>query len=95
MVFLTFDEAVIKEGFSPAGTCIIWYDLGAQMADKAMKVLAGANPGELGWDYPRKHNLIFNLAMAKQIGMKIPDELMVASYRVYTDFDGHFAGQKN
>ena len=31
----SYDEAAVK-AYYPAGTCVIWYDLGAQMADKAM-----------------------------------------------------------
>jgi putative ABC transport system substrate-binding protein len=94
-VLMSYDEAAIAEGFAPAGACVIWYDLGAQMGDKAMKVLGGANPGDLAWSYPRKYNVMFNLAVAKQVGLEIPEPLLMGAYRVYTDFEGNFAGQKN
>ncbi len=93
MPFYTYDEAGVRVG-NLAGTCVVWADLGAQLADKGMKILQGANPGDLGWDYPRKYNLMFNLAAAKQIGVTIPDNLRSAAYRLYTDYDGHFVGQK-
>lgn len=91
---LTYDETTIRVG-APVGTCVVWYDLGAQLADQGFKVLSGAKPGDLPWEYPRKFNLMFNLAMAKAINLQIPNELLSAAYRVYTDFDGHYAGQKN
>jgi putative ABC transport system substrate-binding protein len=89
-----YDEVAVK-AVAPAGACVVWYDLGAQMADKAMKVLGGANPGDIAWSYPRKYNVMFNLAGAKLIGLEIPEPLIMGAYRVYTDFEGNFAGQKN
>jgi putative ABC transport system substrate-binding protein len=89
-----YDETAVKAAY-PAGACVIWYDIGVQMAEKGIKILNGAKPGDLSWEYPRKYNLVFNLAAAKQIGLKIPQNLINAAYRVYTDFDGNFVGKKN
>ena len=90
-----YDEAVVKAGGAPAGTCVVWYDLGMQMADKAIKIFAGTKPGDIPWSYPRKYNLMFNLAAAKSIGLEIPENVRGAAYRIYTDYDGNFIGQKN
>lgn len=78
-----------------AGCCVIWGDIGAQAAEKGLLVLGGKDPGSLPWEYPRKYNIILNLAVAKRLGITIPQELINAAYRVYTDFEGHYAGQGN
>ena len=80
---------------TPPGTCVIWHDLGAQLAEKAMKVLQGAKPGDIPWDYPRKYNIMLNLAAAKNVGIVFPQALLSAAYRVYTDFNGNFIGERN
>jgi len=89
-----YDEASVKAGY-PAGTCIVWYDIGAQLGEKGFEVLHGANPGDIPWEYPRKFNLMFNLKAAKSINLKIPQYLLNAAYRIYTDYDGNFIGRKN
>jgi ABC-type uncharacterized transport system substrate-binding protein len=94
VILMTYDEATMKS-CQPVGTCVIWFDIGAQLADKGYKILSGAKPGDMAWEYPRKYNLMFNTALAKLIGLTIPNDLLSAAYRVYTDFDGHYAGQKN
>jgi putative tryptophan/tyrosine transport system substrate-binding protein len=89
-----YDEvALMGEGL--AGACVIWSDIGAQAAEQGLKILDGAKPGEMPWEYPRKYNIILNLAMAKLLGISFPQDLINAAYRVYTDLDGHYAGQGN
>lgn len=90
----TYDESAVQAAY-PAGTCVIWHDLGAQLAEKAMKVLQGAKPGDIPWDYPRKYNIMLNLAAAKNVGIVFPQALLSAAYRVYTDFNGNFIGERN
>lgn len=87
-----YEDVVIKISL-PAGVCVIWHDLGAQLADKGIKVLNGANPGDLPWEYPRKQQIVLNLAVAKQLGITFPQNLLSAAYRIYTDFEGNFLGQ--
>jgi putative tryptophan/tyrosine transport system substrate-binding protein len=92
--YQSYDENALL-GVGLAGACVIWSDIGAQAAEKGLKILDGAKPGELPWEYPRKYNVILNLATAKRLGIVIPQELINAAYRVYTDFEGHYAGQGN
>jgi putative ABC transport system substrate-binding protein len=87
-----YDENPLKT-FAIAGACVIWADIGAQAAEKGLRILDGAKPGDMSWDYPREYNIILNLAAAKALGISIPQSLINAAYRVYTDFDGHYAGQ--
>lgn len=93
LLFVSYDDSMVANGV-PAGTAVIWADIGAQAADKAAKILEGANPGDLPWEYPRKYNLIFNLQAAKDRGITIPQSLISSAYRVYTDYKGNFVGQK-
>jgi putative ABC transport system substrate-binding protein len=88
----SFDENDIKYG-KLAGTCVIWYDIGVQLAEKGIRVLKGENPGDIPWDYPRKYNIILNKKRADDLGIKIPQEIINASYRIYTDYKGNFIGR--
>ncbi|HCM26583.1 MAG: hypothetical protein A2Z99_15155 [Treponema sp. GWB1_62_6] len=92
--YLSYDENPIKYG-SLAGACVVWYDIGAQLAEKGFKILNGTKPGDLSWEYPRKYNIMLNQASAKNKGIFFPQILTGAAYRVYTDYDGNFLGQKN
>ncbi len=87
----SFDEIDIKYG-KLAGTCVIWYDIGVQLAEKGMRILKGENPGDIPWEYPRKYNIIINRKRAQDLGITIPQEIINASYRIYTDYKGDFIG---
>jgi putative tryptophan/tyrosine transport system substrate-binding protein len=89
-----YDEASVAAG-AQAGTCVIWKDLGAQLGEKAVRVLKGEAPSGIPWDYPRKYNIVLNLAAAKRIGMVFPPEITAAAYRIYTDTAGSFVGKKD
>jgi putative ABC transport system substrate-binding protein len=94
VLYLGYDEELIKSsGFKVAATAVIWNDIGAQLADQAIKVLNGTKPGDLPWEYPRKFNTVYNLAVAKNMGYTIPQNLISAAYRVYTDLEGNYVGQ--
>jgi putative ABC transport system substrate-binding protein len=92
--FISYDENPIRMG-ALAGACVVWYDIGAQMAEKGMKILNGANPGDLAWEYPRKSNIMLNLQTARNRGINFPQSLTGAAYRAYTDYEGNFLGNKN
>ena len=89
----TVEETSVEVN-SLAGTCIIWDDIGRQLGDKGLRVLKGENPGDIAWDYPRKYNIMVNLAEAKRLGIAIPKQVLDAAYRVFTDYDGNFIGKK-
>lgn len=93
LLFLTYDETPIRTGTCTAGPSVVWYDIGAQLAEKGFKVLNGTKPGDLSWDYPRKYNIILNLFSAKRMGYTFSDQLRSAAYRIYTDLEGNFVGQ--
>lgn len=89
--FLSYEDSAVALG-ALMGACVIWKDLGAQLADKAVRVLQGENPGEIPWDYPRKYNIVLNMKTAERIGVEFPQDLLNAAYRIYTDYDGSFMG---
>jgi len=89
--FIAYEDSVIRMG-ALMGACVVWKDLGAQMADLGERVLSGEDPGSIPWQYPRKFNIIINKKTADRLGIAIPQEIIDASYRIYTDYDGSFMG---
>jgi putative ABC transport system substrate-binding protein len=89
---IAYEDIAMKFG-ALMGACVIWKDLGAQLADKAGLILGGRNPGDIPWDYPRSYNIVINLKTAAWLGIDIPKDVLEASYRVYTDYDGAFMGK--
>jgi|GEM_PF-1384674 putative ABC transport system substrate-binding protein len=90
--YLSYEDVPIAMG-ALMGVCVVWKDLGAQMAELAGRVLGGEDPGSIPWEYPRTHNIIINKAKADQLGIQIPQDVLNAAYRVYTDFQGSFMGK--
>ena len=88
-----YEESAVSLG-ALAGTCIIWEDIGAQLGEKGLRVLAGEDPGAIPWDYPRTYNVMVNLAAARRFGIAIPAKVLEAASRVFTDFDGNYVGKK-
>jgi putative ABC transport system substrate-binding protein len=94
LLYINYDETTVARGIV-AGATVIWSDIGAQMAEKAMKVLQGATPGDLPWEYPRKYNIVLNVQAAKDRSITLPPSLISSAYRVYTDYKGNFVGAKD
>jgi putative ABC transport system substrate-binding protein len=92
--YIAYDETAVQRMYI-GGTCVVWYDIGAQLSDKALKILNGTKPGSLPWEYPRKYNIILNRQAAKDKGIEFSSRLTSAAYRIYTDYEGNFTGKKN
>lgn len=56
---------------------------GENLAEKVIKVLNGASPGDLPIDNPSKYSIALNLDRAKQLGIEIPLEILEAAENVY------------
>lgn len=92
-VSLSYDETSIREG-KTLGAAVVWKDIGAQLAEKAVRVLAGEDPGSIPWEYPRAFNIMLNSKTLQRMGLQVPPDLLEAAYRVYTDYEGAFIGEK-
>lgn len=90
--YVSYEDVVIEKG-ALLGACVIWKDLGTQMADLGARVLSGEDPGSIPWEYPRKFNIVINKKTADRLGISIPPEVMNAAYRIYTDYEGGFMGK--
>lgn len=91
--FISYEETTVQYG-NIAGTCVVWYDIGVQLAEKGILILNGENPGDISWDYPRKYNIILNKKRAKKLNIDFPQNIISAAYRIYTDYKGNFIGQE-
>jgi putative ABC transport system substrate-binding protein len=92
-IYAVYEDILVANGY-PFGTVVSWNDLGIQIAQKALLVLGGKNPGNIPWDYPRKYDIMLNLSGLRRLGYEPSQELITAASRVYTDYSGHYAGQK-
>ncbi len=60
-----------------------YFSLGKQGAALADKILKGTKPADLPIELPYKLNLVLNLKTAREIGLKIPREILLRADQVF------------
>ena len=61
------------------------YDVGKQGARMISKVLAGEKPGDIPVEFASALTFEINAALAKEMGVKIPDSLLLQANKIYNE----------
>lgn len=78
----TWMTNLVEAGFlASAGIDI--KETGQTLADKIVKVLAGAKPGDLPIETPRKYSITLNFDRAKKLNLEIPVDILEAADMIY------------
>ncbi len=78
---LPANYAFIRLGmFGGAG--VDFYAMGKQAGNMIVKIIHGANPGDIPIEQANKYALIFNLPTAKKLGIVIPEDILLVADEV-------------
>ncbi|MFP4167639.1 MAG: ABC transporter substrate-binding protein [Desulfonatronovibrionaceae bacterium] len=69
------------------GAAVDFFAMGRQAGEMALKVLEGEKAGSLPLEKARKYALAFNLDRAEELGIHIPEEVILAADEVVRDND--------
>lgn len=75
--------AFIKLGLY-GGATVDFYAMGHLAGQKVARILQGEKPGEMSIDDPPKVALVFNLKRAEELGMIIPEDILMAADEVFS-----------
>jgi len=64
-------------------------ETGYRLADKIIKVLAGARPGDLPIENPGKYSITVNLDRAKKLNLEIPVDILESADKIYPEKPNH------
>jgi ABC-type uncharacterized transport system substrate-binding protein len=78
----TFSDNWVQYGYLIAAA-IDFETTGMQLGQQAMRVLRGADPGDLPIQSPAAPYIAVNLARARQLGVELPVEILEAAQKVY------------
>jgi ABC-type uncharacterized transport system substrate-binding protein len=78
----TFSDNWVQYGYLIAAA-IDFETIGRQLGQLAIRVLRGADPGDLPIQSPEAPYIAVNLARARQLGLELPVEILEAAQKVY------------
>ncbi len=78
----TFCDNWVQYGYLIAAA-IDFETTGRQLGQLAIRVLRGADPGDLPIQSPAAPYIVVNLARARQLGVELPVEILEAAHKVY------------
>ena len=78
----TFSDNWVQYGYLIAAA-IDFETTGRQLGQQAIRVLRGADPGDLPIQSPAAPYIAVNLARARQLGVELPVEILEAAQKVY------------
>jgi len=64
-------------------------ETGQSLADKIVKVLAGAKPGDLPIENPGRYSITLNLDRAKKLNLEIPVDILESADKIYAEKPNH------
>ena len=67
------------------GAGVDFESMGRQAGALVVRILRGAAPGDLPIEDARRYALVFNLNRARELGVVIPDDILMAADEVYRD----------
>lgn len=67
------------------GAAVDFKAMGLQVGEMAAKILRGENPGNISIEDAERYALVFNLARTKQLGINIPEDILLAADEIVTE----------
>ncbi|CCO23789.1 ABC transporter substrate-binding protein [Maridesulfovibrio hydrothermalis] len=65
------------------GAGVDFISMGRQAGNMVVEILKGASPGDIAIEDAKRYALVFNLKRAKELGIKIPTDVLMAADVVY------------
>ena len=67
------------------GAAVDFHSMGQQAGEMVVKILRGENPGSIAIEEARRYSLVFNMTRAKQLGIEIPKDILLAADEIIKD----------
>jgi len=89
---LAVNYAFAKMGFF-GGATVDFHAMGEQAGSMAARIILGEDPANIPVEEARRYALVFNLDRARELGIRIPPDVLLAADEVIIDRTKHEAGR--